>query len=486
VWLRNHERRWGVKSGAKRHRGIKAVGALAAAVVAGAASGQDLGHKAPPQAKPVMIYNATIHPVSGEPIKDGFVMFTAGKINGIGTVGEKIDIEKNKADGWEMIDGRGKHVYPGLIASYSQLGLTEIAAVRATLDYGEVGQATPEVRAAAAVNPDSTLIPVTRSNGVLIAGIFPSTGLSGQTVYFDGPGGLVPGRAGVMTLDGWTWEQMAIDTQAGLVLNWPSMRPVSAWWMNRAREEQERETERTLGAIEKLFDDALAYREQATSKSDMGPRPVDLRFEAMQAVLPPPPDAAKFPGQKPVFVMANDYDQVVAAVEFGARRGLKIVIVGGMDAHLCVNELKRHDVPVIITGLARFPKRADGDYDEPFSLPAKLKAAGVRFCISSGEEAANERNLPYAAGMAAAFGLDQAEALRSITLSAAEILGVNDRFGSLELDKSATLIVTDGDVLEITTNVEHAWIDGRKIDLNNKQVELEKKYREKYRQLKGK
>jgi hypothetical protein len=301
-------------------------------------------------------------------------------------------------------------------------------------------------------------------------------------VYFDGPGGLVPGRVGVMALDGWTWEQMAVNVDAGLVLNWPSMRSVNAAWMNRTRDEQEKETDRTLGVIEKLFDDALAYRDAKALGGDKLPQ-ADLRFEAMLAVLPPPTDAAKFAGQKPVFVLANDYDQIVAAVAFGQRHKLKVVIVGGMDAYLCTDELKRHDVPVIVTGVYRFPKRADGDYDEPFSLPAKLKAAGVRLCLSSGEEAANERNLPYAAATAVAFGLDRDEALRSITLSAAEVLGVNDRYGSLDMDKSATLMVTDGDILEITTNVEAAWIDGRKIDLNNKQIELEKKYREKYRQL---
>lgn len=457
-----------------------AMAATMAVWCAGDAVAQDLGHKAPPQNKPVMIYNATVHPVSGETIKDGFVMFSDGKINGIGTVGEKFEIEKNKADGWEMVDARGKHVYPGLIAGYSQLGLTEIAAARATLDYGEVGQATPEVRAVAAVNPDSTLIPVARSNGVLLAGVFPTTSLSGQTVYFDGPGGLVPGRAGVVTMDGWTWEQMAVSTEAGLVLNWPSMRPVSAWWMNRNRDDQERETDRTLGIIEKLFDDALAYRDAAQG-GKAGPK--DLRFEAMLDLLPPPAGVQATTPQKPVFILANDYDQIVAAVAFGERHKLKVVIVGGMDAHLCADELKRHDVPVIVTGVYRFPKRADGDYDEPFSLPAKLAAAGVRFCLSSGEEAANERNLPYVAATAVAFGLDHEQALRSITLSAAEVLGIGDRYGSLDLGKSATVIIADGDILEVTSHVTDAWIDGRKIDLDNKQVELEKKYREKYRQL---
>lgn len=443
------------------------------ACLAGHALGQDLGHKAPPQSRPVMIYNATIHPIAGPVIDNGFVMFTEGRVSGMGTVGDQFSIEKNKADGWEMVDAAGKHVYPGLIAAYTQIGLTEVSAARATLDTSEVGQATPEVRAAVAVNPDSTIIPVTRTNGVLIAGVFPMNNISGQVAAFDGPGGLVPGRAGVMLLDGWTWEQMAVSIDAGLVLNWPGMRPVNAWWMNRGADEQRRESDRTLGVIEELFGDAAAYR--AALAADAA-HARDLRFDAMKSVLPGD-------GQKPVFIMANDYDQIVAAVGFANRHKLRVVIVGGMDAHLCAGDLKRHDIPVIITGVTRFPKRADGDYDEPFVLPARLAEAGVKFCLTNGDDTAHERNLPYSAGIAVAYGLDREQAVRAITLSAAEILGIADRYGSIAMDKSATLFIADGDVLEITTNVEHAWIDGRKIDLSNKQVELEKKYREKYRQL---
>lgn len=455
-----------------------AVGAACAACVGGAAAslGQDLVHKAPPQRRPVMIYNATIHPVDGPVIENGFVMFTDGRVSGLGTVGDQFNAEKNKADGWEMVDATGRHVYPGLIAAYTQIGLTEVSAARATLDMTEVGQATPEVRAAVAVNPDSTLIPVTRSNGVLIAGVFPVSNISGQVTVFDGPGGIVPGRAAVMRMDGWTWEQMAITVDAGLALNWPGMRPVNAWWMNRGADDQRRESERTLNTIERLFDDAAAYRAALAADASHAR---DLRFDAMSGVLPGD-------GQKPVFILANDYDQIVAAVGFGNRHKLRVVIVGGMDAHLCAGDLKRHDIPVIITGVTRFPKRADGEYDEAFVLPTRLDAAGVRFCLANGDDTAHERNLPYGAGIAVAYGLEREKAVRAITLSAAEILGIADRYGSIAVDKSATLFIADADVLEVTTNIEHAWIDGRKIDLSNKQVELEKKYREKYRQLDGK
>ncbi|MCC6321818.1 MAG: amidohydrolase family protein [Phycisphaerales bacterium] len=438
---------------------------------------QDLLPKAPPQSAPIMIYNATVHPVSGPPIADGFVMFSDGNINGVGTFGPQIDIDKNRQNGWTMIDATGKHIYPGLIAAYSQIGLTEFAAVRATLDTTEVGGVTPEVRAGVAVNPDSTLIPVARSNGILLAGVFPTSGA------------LCPGRASIMRLDGWTTESMAADMEAGLTINWPNIRPFNAPWMNRSREEQRAETDTALAAVEKLFTDARAYRDARNADATL---PTDLRLEAMKPLFAPAAPASEGAApagnghaQKPVFILANDYDQIHSAVAFADRHKLRIVIVGGMDAHLAADLLKARDIPVIITGTHRFPKRADGDYDEPFSLPAKLHNAGggVRFAISSGEEAANERNLPYAVGTAVAHGLDRDQAVRSMTLSAAEVLGVSDRFGSLEPGKSATLFITDGDILEITTAVERAWIDGRELNLANKQTELEKKYREKYRQL---
>ncbi|MFN7021079.1 MAG: amidohydrolase family protein [Phycisphaerales bacterium] len=435
----------------------------AALAVGVPAAAQDLLPKAPPQAAPVMIHNATIHTVSGETIADGFVMFTGGRISGVGTVGEKFDAEQNKRDGWTMIDARGRHVYPGLIASYSQIGLTEIAAVRATLDLAEVGTLTPEVRAGIAVNPDSTLIPVTRSNGVLLAGVFPASGA------------LCPGRASVVRLDGWTTEQMAVEMEAGLALNWPNTRPISAPWMNRSSGEQRTEAERSIAALDRLFTDARAYRDTRAADPSL---PADLRLEAVAPFLPSPGA-----DPKATYILANDYDQILSAVAFADRHGLRAVIVGGMDAHLAADLLKARDIPVIVTGTHRFPKRADGDYDEPFSLPAKLRAAGVRLALSSGEEAANERNLPYAAGTAVAHGLDRAAALRAITLGAAEALGIQGDFGSLDPGKSATLFIADGDILEITTNVERAWIDGREINLANKQTELEAKYREKYRQL---
>lgn len=448
---------------------------------ASAAHAQDLGHKAPAQAKPIAIVHAEIQPISSEPIFDGFIKFENGVIRGVGDA-TTIDVEGLKRDGYEVIDlsGKGMRVYPGLIAPYTQLGLIETAAVRATLDYGEVGSMTPEVRAVVAVNPDSTLIPVTRSNGVLTAGVFPLTNPGGQISYFDGPGGMMPGRAGVLRLDGWTWEDMTVRDDIGVVMNWPQARPIVAWWMNKSEEEQQKDINLQAERWERFFSDAAAYvaaREKPADETARGTTlPTDLRFEAMRSVLKGAKD------QRPVFIFANDVDQITQAVQFCAKHGLRCVLIGGHDAPLCAELLKRHAVSVIVPGTIRFPKRDDAPFDDAYSLPARLEELGVKWTMASGEEAAHERNLPYSAALAAAYGLDPRAAIRAITLSAAEVLGIAKTHGSLESGKSATLFICDGDPLEIPTRIQRAFIDGREIDLRNKQTELDRKYREKYSQ----
>lgn len=437
--------------------------------IASSALAQDLGIKAPTQSDTVAIDNATIHTITGKPIEKGFVLFKNGVIESVGS-----GPMPATSDQVRIIDGTGRHVYPGLIAAYSQLGLTEIAAVRATLDMGEVGPGTPEVRAATAVNPDSSLLPVTRSNGVLIAGIFPRTNSTGQLAYFSGPGGLFPGRASVMRLEGWTWEQMAILDDAGQVINWPFPRAVDAWWMNKSREDQQSDIDRSLKAIEDMLTGARQYA-SATSE-----QPRDVRFDAMRSIFP----REKQP-QRPVFVEANDVDAIRQAALVCQRFNLKCVIVGGRDAVQCADLLTRLNISVILDGTWKFPKRDDLPYDDIFSLPARLEAAGVSWCLSSGEEAANERNLPYAAGAAVAYGLDPGVALEAITIRPARILGISDAHGSIEQGKSATLILADGDILEITTNIQAAFIDGRTLDMSDKHKALAAKYREKYRQLKA-
>jgi imidazolonepropionase-like amidohydrolase len=432
---------------------------VASVALASPALAQDLTVKAPPQAKPIAITGATVHTVSGATIANGYVIFDQGKIT---AVGDAAALPRLTAD-VELIAATGKHVYPGLIAAYSQIGLTEIGAVRASDDMSEVGSdgVMPEVRAAVAVNPDSTLIPVTRSNGVLAAGVFPV-------------GGSIPGRASVMLLDGWTWEQMCVKDAVGLVVNWPMSRTINAWWMQTSEAEQQTNIRRGFERIENTFATAKSY---AAARAADPASPADLRWEAMRPVF------AEGAAQSPVFVMAQDYDQITAAVAFCARTNLKCVIVGGRDAVECAPLLKARDIAVVVIGTHVMPARDDAPFDAPFTLPARLEAAGVRWCLASGEETPHERNLPYNAARAVAYGLDHDAAIKAITLSTAQILGVADALGSIEPGKSATLLLTDGTPLETTTRIEAAFVQGKRIDLSNKQTELNRKYREKYRQM---
>lgn len=446
------------------------VAAAAAALGAwpSAAQAQDLTRRAAPQDRPVAIVNATVHTMDGPAIEAaGWVLFDRGVIVEVG--GGRPSFPPDRV---RVIDASGMHVYPGLISAATQMGLTEIQSVRATNDMTETGAVKPEVLAALSVNPDSTLLPVTRANGVLVCGVMPT-------------GGSIPGRASVIRLEGWTWEDMAVERDAGVVVAWPVMRPVRAGWMDRSEEEQSRDIRRNVEVIESAFRECEAYVAARAADPSV---PADIRWEALAGVLPPArrgesggagtADGAR---QRPVFIEATDYDQIVAAVSFAARRGLKAVIVGGRDAPLCADLLRRHGVGVIVPGTFRLPRRDDSPYDEAYTLPARLEAAGVPWCLAGGDDTAHERNLPYAAALAVAHGLDHDAALRAITRSAAELLGVADRLGTLAPGKEATLFIADGDVLEVTTNVRRAFIAGREIDLSNKQTELEHKYRARYR-----
>lgn len=428
---------------------------LAAATLVSPAQASDEVPGAPQQ-KPIAIVGATIHPVSGPEIAGGTLLFTDGKIVALAA---NVPIPEE----CEKIDAAGKHVYPGLIHAHSQLGLIEIPSVRATVDVAETGRINPNAKAQVAVNPDSELIPVARGTGVLTALVTPS-------------GGLLSGMAAVMNLDGWTFEEMTVRSPAGLYIEWPRMHPASAWYIEDSFQQQIETRDRSLAALRDAFADARSYkRAKEAHAAEKGPVvDHDARWEAMLPVLA---------GEVPLVVLADEVTQIQAAVAFAERERVKLIVAGGYDAPLCAELLVKHDVPVIVTGVHRLPQRDGDDYDAAFTLAERLRQAGVKFCLAGEDRTAKLQNLPYEAGTAAAYGLPRPDALRAVTLSAAEILGVADRLGSLDPGKDATLIVTDGDPLETPTHVEMAFIQGRRVDLASKQMRLWEKYKEKYRRL---
>jgi imidazolonepropionase-like amidohydrolase len=406
------------------------------------------------QAGPIALVGGTVHTVSGAPLSPGAVVFAGGKIVAIGEA-RAVAIP----EGAEVIDAAGKHIFPSLFDSYSNLGLVEIDAVRATVDFSESGDINPNVKAQVGVNPDSELIPVTRANGVLLAVSAPG-------------GGIISGQSVVLQLDGWTWEELTVKSPVGLHVNWPNMSPVSAWWEEASKEQQTSRRDTQLQQLDRAFDNARAYQQARRAKDSQ--QAFDARWESMLPVLE---------GKVPVVVAADELQQIQAAVAFAARQKVKLIIYGGYDAEECAQLLKQHEVPVIVSSVYRLPTREGDAYDAAYSLPGRLKAAGVKFCIAGGARfgASNVRNLPYNAATAVAFGLDEADALKAITLWPAEIYGVSNRVGSLDEGKDATLFIADGNILETATQVESAYVAGRKIELTDKHKRLWRKYQERYR-----
>ena len=400
----------------------------------------------------VAVVGATIHPVDGPPIENGTVLFRDGEIR---AVGANVEIPART----RKIDATGKHIYPGLIAPSSQLGLIEIGAVRATRDQIEVGAMNPNVRAEISVNPDSEHIPVARANGIALAVTRPA-------------GGRISGTSALLRLDGWTWEDLTVEAPLGLEVHWPYLATGRRGRFGRVSDDRaEREREIILARIDETFQAAAAYV-KARPDVARGSKTVDapdLRMEALRPVLS---------GDIPVFLHAQDQRQIRSSVEWARSRNLRPIIVGGREAPEVAEFLAERNVPVIYGPIHRLPGRRDEDVAAPFSGPSRLHEAGVKFAIGA-FDTSNVRNLPYHAATAAAHGLPPEAALHSITLGAAEILGIADRYGSVSKGKSATFIITDGDPLEIPTQIEAMWIDGKPVDLMSRHTQLFDKYTEK-------
>lgn len=400
--------------------------------------------------RPVVLINADLYPVGAPRIENGRLRIEGGKISAIG--GSEVDTA-----GAQIVDLAGQRVYPGLIAANTVLGLVEVGAVRATVDQTEVAAIAPEVRAEVAVNPDSEHFPVTRANGVLSALSRPQPG--SQSV--------LSGRSALLALDGWTWEAMTLKAPVAMHLVWPS--PLQPEGLPPAMlKEWQKALDGKRAQLRQAIREARAY------VAAPSPEPPDLRWEAMRPL---------FTGELPLFIHADDAAAIEEALAFAREEGLRIVIVGGLEAWRLAGQLKQDDVPVIIGGTQVLPLRRHDPVEAAFENPAKLQQAGVRFAIASPGDSfstSNERNLPYQAASAVAHGLPYEEALKAVTLYPAQILGVADRLGTLAVGKDATLFVADGDPLEVTTQVVRAFIGGREIDLDNRHRQLYEKYQRKY------
>lgn len=351
-----------------------------------------------------------------------------------------------------IIDVSGKHIYPGFIALNTNLGLSEIELVRATNDFRESGRMNPGARALIAYNTDSRVIPTVRDNGVLLAQIVPQ-------------GGVISGSSSVVQLDAWNYEDAAVKADEGIWINWPSMRIWRSGW-SEPEEDQTSKTEKALRELKHYFNDAKAYHLQS-------PAVKNTHFEAMRGL---------FNGSRKLYVRCDYARDIIEAVRFAEEYNLKMVIAGGADSWRVAPLLRENNIPVIITRTHSLPYREDEDVDLPYKLPALLKEAGVTFAIAD-DGFWQQRNLAFQAGTAAGYGISREEALQSITLTPARILGIDRDCGSLEDGKEATLFISSGDALDMSGNkIEKAYISGREIDLDNYQKELYRRYTKKYGQ----
>ena len=393
---------------------------------------------APKQSEPIALVGGTIHTLAGDVIENGTLLFEEGKITAIGT-------NVNVPSGARTKDVSGKHIYPGLIDSYNQMGIYEIGAVGMTVDVNEQGSINPNILPERAFHPESRHIGIARSAGVLTSVTSPG-------------GGIISGQSSAMKMDGWAWDEMTLKSGTGLIVNWPN--PGSDNY------------EDNLRRVKDAFADAKAYRtaREAMNAGEAQRHDLDTRWEAMIPVLN---------GDVPVVVNASEVRQIQDAITWSEEEGVRLIILGGADSHLVTEHLKTKQIPVIITSVLTSSNRDWESYDARYSLPSKLHEAGVQFAIAGGSSAPYAHRLPYEAGAAAAFGLDADIALRALTTYPASILGLDDRIGTLEVGKDATLLITTGNPIEYSTQIEQVYVEGRESDMMDMHRQLYQKYREK-------
>ncbi|MES2798664.1 MAG: amidohydrolase family protein [Bacteroidota bacterium] len=403
------------------------------------------------QQKSVLLLHGYLHVGNGEVIESALIGIREGKI---------VEVKNSLASSfvrseWDtIVDLMGKHIYPGFIAPNSTLGLTEIDAVRSTRDFEEVGTFNPHVRAQIAYNVESKVISTVRTNGVLITQATPR-------------GNFISGTSAVMAMDGWNWEDATILGEDGVHVNWPASITNKRWGNDTGMKKNEQYEEQTR--------ELSSFFEMSKNYSDKKPAE-DARLEAMVNC---------FNGTKRVYFHANEMQQILDIIDFVKQHSIKFpVIIGGNDAYLLGQRMKDANIPIMVSRVHSLPSSDDDAIDLPYRIPALLQQLGIKFCLQNeGDmEAMNARNLPFLAGTAMAYGLTEEQAVQSVTLNAAQILGIDKEYGSIQEGKSATLFVSQGNALDMRTNkITHLMMNGNWVSTKNFQTELKEKYEEKYR-----
>jgi imidazolonepropionase-like amidohydrolase len=398
------------------------------------------------------ITHATVHIGNGTVLNDATVLFENGKITNLGA-------GLAAPAGATVVDASGKQVYPGLILPSTNLGLVEVGSgVRGTNDYREIGENNANIRALVSYNTDSKIINNLRANGVLLAHVAPS-------------GDLIEGQSSVVQLDAWNFEDAAYKADNGQYISMPSFIVRARGGRGgMARATEDNPLKGAMDRVEKIktfFTEAKAYLAEKNHVAN------NLRFESVRGL---------FSGKQKLFVRANEVKQMLVAIDLGKTFGFKVVIVGGSESFQIANILAENNIPVIISNQHALPSTEDDDVDQPYKLPAQLSKAGVLFALNDENDKAKHMNISFNAGTAAAYGLSREEALTALTLNTAKILGIDDKTGSIEIGKDANIIISNGDILDMRGNaVTNAFIQGRAISLDNKQKQLNERYKAKYK-----
>jgi imidazolonepropionase-like amidohydrolase len=412
---------------------------------------QETVYPAKKQEGPVFIMNGTVHVGNGQVLNNTSIEIKDGKITAIGN-------NITPSTGATVADAKGKHVYPGLILANSNLGLIEINSVRATADATEIGDYNPSIRSLVAYNTDSKVINTLKSNGITHANIVPE-------------GGTISGSSSVVQLDAWNWEDAAYASDNGMHMNMPALfnRPNRFAAFLGQQGPQQDPIKRGLEQIEEVkvfFREANAYLSQSQHAT------TNLKFEAVRGL---------FNKKQKLFIHCDVVREILAAIDFKNEFGFDIVLVGAGESYQVAELLKKNNIPVILSQMHALPTLADDAVDLPYQLPALLHKAGVLFAINDEDGQHRGKNLPFNAGTAAAYGLPKEDALASITLNAAKILGIADRTGSLEVGKDANIVISEGDILDMrSSNISMVMIQGRIASLTDKHKQLYERYKYKY------
>lgn len=389
-----------------------------------------------------LLQNATIVTVTNGTIENGSILLTNGKIEAVGQ-----NVDPGDA---EVIDCSGHYIYPGLFDGGSRLGLVEVNSLAETQDFSEIGQVTPNMRALVAVNPSSIAIPVTRVSGVTTTLASPS-------------GGLFPGTAALINLNGYTPDQMFAGFE-GVILNFPSSARRSTW-DRRSDEDIKKEFDKSQKTLNEIWDRAVMFEKLSGAEAELEFYP---EMEQISKVIS---------GDLPLLLEANAASDILAAIEWVKEKNVKVILTGVAEGWRVADKIAESGYPVITGPMLSIPTRQSDRYDAAYTNPGKMAQAGVKVVIRS-NDAENTRNLPFNAGFAAAYGMGKEEALKAVTINAAEVFGVQDQLGSIEQGKNATLFVSTGDPFETKTQIKHVFIDGYRVPMSNRHIKLYQEFLE--------